>query len=79
MPNRLPIPSDLQHLIEKRELNDRRQNSRRNPAALSAKPAPPSKRPTSAGEVTENDSEPTEEASRRVLSDRRKTGRRKSP
>ena len=29
MPNELPLPPDLQHLIEKRDETDRRQNQRR--------------------------------------------------
>ncbi|NQT16692.1 MAG: hypothetical protein HQ582_28300 [Planctomycetes bacterium] len=29
MPNHLPVPSDLQHLIEKRETDDRRGKERR--------------------------------------------------
>ncbi len=29
MPNELPLPPDLQHLIEKRDEPDRRQNQRR--------------------------------------------------
>ncbi|MDB5387047.1 MAG: hypothetical protein JWM11_2693 [Planctomycetaceae bacterium] len=29
MPNRLPVPADLQHLIEKRAVTDRRRRERR--------------------------------------------------
>ena len=29
MPNHLPVPSELQHLIEKRETDDRREKERR--------------------------------------------------
>lgn len=35
MPNRLPIPDDLQQLIEKREAPDRRKGPRRQPANTS--------------------------------------------
>lgn len=71
MPNRLPIPEELQILIEKREGTDRRAASRRaadkTEHASEATPAPIEGEQSSAEATT----------SRRKQPDRRKTPRRK--
>ena len=66
MPNRLPIPDDLQHLIEKRSGSDRR--------GKGARPAP-----TTGKDVAGNAPLPTVAAPKQLVQgDRRKADRRRS-
>lgn len=67
MANRLPLPKDLQHLIEKRETEDRRQQERRETATPADTPAVPADEAAAA-----------KVPARRKKADRRGTGRRKT-
>ena len=68
MAKRLPIPADLQHLMEKRESADRRAKPRRAKDKAVTKPS------TVATKVDDA----TATSTRRKKTDRRTTGRRKS-
>ncbi|MHC4403471.1 MAG: hypothetical protein ACYTG0_27760 [Planctomycetota bacterium] len=67
MPDQLPVPPDLQHLIEKREQEDRRNDIRRKTDVGAIPP-----------EATPSDADPTPEEERRTESERRKKTRRKA-
>ena len=62
MPNRLPVPKELEHLLEKRDQKDRRSSSRRKDEA---------------SETEEPIASEQLPAERRTSNDRRKSARRK--
>ena len=73
MPNELPLPQDLQHLIEKRDDADRRQNQRDRSQT--------SEEPAATSGNAEGESEELEEVSendKRTQSVRRKEKRRQN-
>ena len=74
MPNQLPVPPELQHLIEKRESAERRKKSRRARAERRTCDLGPAGTIESISDI---DLLPLED--RRSNRERRKTPRRKSP
>jgi hypothetical protein len=77
MPNDLPVPEDLLHLIEKRGVDERRKNPRRTTAASSTADSTPAAAPAQA--AAPNAAETSEKLpSRRKQPDPRLSSRRKS-
>lgn len=84
MPNRLPVPKELEHLIEKRTVTDRRQGERRatseSEPSLSQDASTSTEESTGPTAVTGSAAElpPKKAPTRRKQADPRSTARRKS-
>jgi hypothetical protein len=81
MPNELPVPEDLLHLIEKRGVDERRKNPRRTTTAGSTAESTSAAAPTQAAAETAEappNQTPEKSPSRRKQSDPRSSARRNS-
>lgn len=75
MPNRLPIPKELQHLIEKRQTETRRQKQRRETETAEVADQ---ERSSGDGSKTAQVEVTDDVSARRKKTDRRQAGRRKT-